>query len=171
MRRLLPLSLGLGLAAGLVGWLAWRDGLVSLGHGPASLPEQGAVSDGRYTNAYFDLSYLLPQQWATGLDGPGPSETGYYVLSTLIPTDDLNGTILIAAQDTFFAHKEYSDVAAAATDFRQAMSRVAAMTIDREPSEMKIAGRGICKKRLVGDAATVEIRHCAAVVELNAGGI
>jgi hypothetical protein len=144
MRRLLPLGLCLSLAAGLVGWLAWRDGFVSLGHGPAiSLPEQGAVSNGRYANAYFDLSYALPQQWTTGLDGPGPSETGYYVLSTLIPTDDLNGTILVAAQDTFFATKSYSDVAAAAIDFRQAMSQIPAMTIDREPSEMKIADRDV----------------------------
>jgi hypothetical protein len=143
MRRLLRLGLGLGLAAGLVGWLAWRDGFVSL-HGPAiSLPEQGAVTKGRYTNAYFDLSYPMPQQWTTGLDGPGPSETGYYVLSTLAPTDDLNGTILIAAQDTFFSIKSYSDVAAAAIDFRQAMSQIPAMTIDREPSKMRIADRDV----------------------------
>ena len=144
MRRLLPLGLGLGLAAGLVGWLAWRDGFVPLGHGPAiALPEQGAVAKGRYTNAYFDLSYPVPQQWTTGLDGPGPSETGYYVLSTLAPTDDLNGTILITAQDTFFSMKSYSDVAAAAVDFRQAMSQIPAMTIDREPSEMRIADRDV----------------------------
>jgi Gram-negative bacterial TonB protein C-terminal len=143
MRRLRRLGLGLGLAAGLVGWLAWRDGFVSL-HGPAiSLPEQGAVTKGRYTNAYFDLSYPMPQQWTTGLDGPGPSETGYYVLSTLAPTDDLNGTILIAAQDTFFSIKSYSDVAAAAIDFRQAMSQIPAMTIDREPSKMRIADRDV----------------------------
>src|SRR5215471_2014802 len=144
MRRLLHLGLGLGLAAGLVGGLAWHYGSVSLGHGPAGLnPEMGEVAQGSYTNAYFDLSYPLPQAWTTGLAGPGPSETGYYVLSTLIPFGDLVGTILISAQDTFFAHKEYSDVGAAATDFRQAMSRVAAMTINREPSEMKIAGRDV----------------------------
>jgi len=144
MRRLLSLGLGLGLAAGLVGWLAWRDGFVSLGHGPAvALPEQGAVAEGRYANAYFDLSYPLPQQWTTGLDGPGPSETGYYVLNTLVPTGDLNGTILIAAQDTFFAAKSYSDVAAAAIDFRQAMSQIPAMTIDREPAQMRIGDRDV----------------------------
>ena len=143
MRRRLSVGLGLGLAAGLVGWLAWRDGFVSL-HGPAiALPEQGAVAKGRYTNAYFDLSYPVPEQWSTGLDGPGPSETGYYVLSTLVPTDDLKGTSLIAAQDTFFSIKSYSDVAAAAIDFRQAMSQIPAMTIDREPSEMRIADRDV----------------------------
>jgi len=144
MRRLLYLSLGLGLAAGLVGWLAWRYGSVSLAHGPAMLnPDVGEVAHGSYTNAYFDLSYPLPQEWTMGLPGPGPSESGYYVLSTLIPAGDLDGTILIAAQDTFFAHKDYSNVAAAATDFREAMSRVAAMTIDREPSETKIGGRDV----------------------------
>ena len=144
MRRLLPLGLGLSLAAGLVGWLAWRDGFVSFGHGPATAsPEQGVVTKGRYTNRYFDLSYLLPQQWTTGLTGPEPSETGYYVLSTLVPTDDLKGTILIAAQDTFFTTKSFSDVATAAVDFRQAMSQIPAMTIDREPSEMRIADRDV----------------------------
>ena len=144
MRRLLYLGVGLGLVAGLVGWAAWRYGSVLLANGPVMLnPDVGELAHESYTNAYFDLSYPLPRQWTTGLPGPDPSETGYYVLSTLIPAGDLNGTILIAAQDTFFTHKEYSDVAAAATDFRQAMSRVAAMTIDREPSEMKIAGRDV----------------------------
>jgi hypothetical protein len=144
MRRLLHLGLGLGLAAGLAGWLAWRYGSVSLAHGPAMLiPEQGAIANGSYTNAYFDLSYPLPQQWTKGLAGPDPSETGYYVLSTLIPTGDLNGTVLIAAQDTFFSAKPYSNVAAAASDFRQVMSRIPAMTIDGEPSKMTIADRDV----------------------------
>jgi hypothetical protein len=144
MRRLLYVGLGLGLAAGLVGWSAWRYGSVSFAHGPAMLnPDVGEVVHGSYTNAYFDLSYPLPKQWTAGLAGPGPSDTGYYVLGTLIPAGDLDGTILISAQDTFFTHKEYSDVAAAATDFRQAMSRVAAMTIDREPSEVKVGGRDV----------------------------
>jgi TonB family protein len=144
MRQLLYLGLGLGLVAGLAGGGAWLYGSVSLGHGPAMLnPDVGEVAHEGYTNAYFDLSYPVPRDWTVGLAGPDPSETGYYVLSTLIPTGDLDGTILIAAQDTFFAHKDYRDVAAAATDFRQAMSRVAAMTIDREPSEMKIAGRDV----------------------------
>jgi TonB family protein len=145
MRRLLYLGLSLGVVAGLAGWSVWRYGSVLLGHdGPVMLnPDVGEVARGSYRNAYFDLSYPVPKDWAAGLAGPAPSDTGYYVLSTLIPAGDPGGTILIAAQDTFFARKEYSDVAAAATDFRQAMSRVAAMTIDREPSEMKIAGRNV----------------------------
>jgi TonB family protein len=144
MRRLLYLGFGLGLVAGLAGGMFWIYGSVSWAHGPAMLnPDVGEVAHESYTNAYFDLSYPLPRQWTTGLAGPDPSDTGYYVLGTLVPAGDLDGTILIAAQDTFFTRKEYSNVAAAASDFRQAMSRVAAMTIDREPSEMKIAGRDV----------------------------
>jgi hypothetical protein len=140
MRRLLLL----GLAIGLVGWMAWNYGSVSLSHGAATSampnPEDGAVENGRYANRYFDLSYLLPPGWTAGLAGPDPSETGYYVLSSLVPTGERDSTILITAQDMFFAAKPDSDLAAAASDFREATARIDGMTIDHEPSETTIAG-------------------------------
>jgi hypothetical protein len=105
-----------------------------------SAPEDGVVVNGRYANKYFDVSYPLPQGWTTGLPGPEPSETGYYVLSSLVPTDEHKATILIAAQDMFFAQKPFSNVAAAASDFREAMADVAGMAIDQEPVEVTIAG-------------------------------
>jgi len=140
MRRLLLL----GLAISLLGWTAWSYGSVSLSHGAATstipIPEEGAVADGHYANRYFNLSYPLPQGWTTGLAGPDPSEIGYYVLSSLVPTGERDSTILITAQDMFFATKPDSDLAAAASDFREAMARVDGMTIDHEPSETTIAG-------------------------------
>src|SRR5215467_8575475 len=138
MRRL---SL-LGLAIGLVGWIAWSYGSVSPGAVTSSMsnPEDGAVANGRYVNMYFDLSYPLPPEWAEGLAGPEPSETGYYVLSSLVPKGEHDSTILIAAQDRFFADNPDNDLAAAVRDFREAMARVDGMTIDHEPSEMTIAG-------------------------------
>jgi hypothetical protein len=59
----------------------------------------------------------------------------------LIPTGDLKGTILIAAQDLFFAPKEPADTAQSAHEFATSIAQVAGMTIDRQPSEVSIAGR------------------------------
>jgi Gram-negative bacterial TonB protein C-terminal len=139
MRRLLFL----GLTTCLVGLFAWWYGSVSSPRGAvpsALIPEDGVVANDRYTNKYFDLSYPLPQGWTTGLSGPEPSETGYYVLSSLVPTGEHNATILIAAQDMFFALKPFSNAVAAASDFREAMAHVDGMAIDREPVEVSIAG-------------------------------
>src|ERR1700757_4386786 len=116
MRRLLllVLLLGVGAATGLVSWLGWRYGAVTLFHGTVSqmsLPEGGKVRGGMYVNDYFDLSYPLPEGWTEGLPGPDPSDTGYYVLSSLNPQSEVNATVLIAAQDMFFAAQPHGDVA------------------------------------------------------------
>jgi len=144
MRRLL-LLLGVGVATSLVSWLGWRYGAVTLPYGtvmsPMPVPEGGKVLSGLYVNDYFDLSYPLPEGWTEGLAGPDPSDAGYYVLSSLIPRSELNATILIAAQDMFFASKSYGNIAEVVHDFRQAMSEVDGMTIDREPTEVKVADR------------------------------
>jgi len=94
-----------------------------------------------YINPYFDLAYRLPPGWREGMAGPDPSESGYYVLSTLVPDGEFTGTILIAAQDTFFASEPDSNAAAMVGDFRRAVAQVDGMTIDREPSEVTIGDR------------------------------
>ena len=104
-----------------------------------SNPEDGKVANGIYANDYFSLSYRLPEGWAEGLAGPEPSHFGYYALRTLIPRDELDGTILIAAQDMFFADGPLRNAVEAASDLRRAMSEIEGMTIDREPSQMRIA--------------------------------
>jgi hypothetical protein len=138
MRQLLLVS----LTVCLVGSLAWWYGSSLLLPGAVPLamptPEGGAVANGRYSNGYFDLSYPLPEGWTEGLAGPEPSQTGYYVLSSLVPTGEFDGKILIAAQDRFFAPKPDNDAAQAASDFRDAMARIDGMTVD-EPAEMNIA--------------------------------
>jgi hypothetical protein len=139
MRRLLLL----GIAICLVGWLAWRYGGMTPLFGTVAAampnPEDGKFANGVYTNGYFGLSYPLPEGWAEGLAGPEPSHSGYYALKTFIPREELDGTILIAAQDMFFADKPLSNAVEAASDFRRAMSEVEGMTIDREPLQMQIA--------------------------------
>jgi hypothetical protein len=145
MRRVLPLFGVLGVAAVFAGWLTWHYGAVTFVYGPVTpqtpTPEDGRVLSENYINEYFDLSFPLPEGWTEGDAGPDPSDTGYYVLRSLVPKSELNATILIAAQDLFFADKRYADMAEMARDFRQAMSEVDGMTIDREPAEIKVDDR------------------------------
>ena len=144
MRRLL-LFVGLGVATCVASGLAWRYGAVTLPYGTVMsllpVPEDGKVLSGTYVNDYFDLSYPLPEGWTEGEPGSDPSDTGYYVLSSLIPESEPNATIMIAAQDMFFASKSHGNIAEMVRDFRQAMSEVDGMTIDREPTEVKVADR------------------------------
>jgi hypothetical protein len=140
MRRLL---LPAGVAILLAGGLLWRYDAVPFGIVAANMPvpEDGKVVNGIYVNDYFDLSFPLPEGWTEGEPGPEPSNFGYYVLRSLIPRADLNASILIAAQDMFFARGSHGDIAEVVHDFRQAMSEVNGMTIDREPAEVKIGDR------------------------------
>jgi Gram-negative bacterial TonB protein C-terminal len=144
MRRLL-LLVSVVVATSLANWLGWRYGAVIRPYGtvvsPMPVPEDGKVLGGIYVNDYFDLSYPLPQGWTEGLAGPDPSDAGYYVLSSLVPQSEQNAAIMIVAQDMFFASKSHGNIAEMVHDFRQAMSEVDGMMIDREPTEVKVADR------------------------------
>jgi hypothetical protein len=70
------------------------------------LPEGGVVANHVYSNPYFGLTYLLSPDWNEKYSGPPPSDSGYYVLAQIRPSDTFKGTsrgsILIATQDLFF---------------------------------------------------------------------
>ena len=70
------------------------------------LPEGGGVAGRAYSNAYFGLTYPLRADWIEKYKGPPPSDTGYYVLAQIRPSDTYKGTtrasVLITAQDLFF---------------------------------------------------------------------
>jgi hypothetical protein len=108
---------------------------------PTSRPHEGTVTNGIYTNKYFDLSYPVPSGWMEGMAGPDPSQSGYYVLRTLTPIGEPAGSILIAAQDTFFAAKAFTDAMAMAHEVGRTMAALPGMTIDRQPAEETISGR------------------------------
>jgi hypothetical protein len=138
MQRLLYASATIAIC--FLGWLAWQYGAaLSLRGTATSNPEDGKVADGSYTSDYFNLAYRLPQGWTAGEAGPDPSASGYYVLAELLPQAETNGTILIAAQDKFFATNTRGSAADIAHDFERAMSNIEGMTIDRELTEMKVA--------------------------------
>ena len=138
MRRAIYLS----AVTCLLGLLAWHFGVANFIRGTKTAapdPEEGKVALGKYENGYFGLAYRLPQDWAVGETGPGPSQSGYYVLSTLTPKSGSSANILIAAQDMFFNAGARADVKDMTRDFRQAVSNVEGMTIDRDLTEIKVA--------------------------------
>jgi hypothetical protein len=103
------------------------------------------ITNGIYTNKYFDLSYPVPSGWMEGLGGPDPSISGYYVLRTLTPIGEPAGNILIAAQDTFFAAKAFRDPMSMAREVNRSMAALPGMTIDRQPAEETISGRAFSR--------------------------
>ena len=101
-------------------------------------PDDGKIVDGVFVSDYFNLSYRLPDGWTEGLAGPAPSQSGYYVLGTWTPKRDFAGTVLVVAQDMFFAPDSSDDVKNVVAEFRQVMSAVDGMTIDREPAPVSV---------------------------------
>src|SRR3974377_1626504 len=121
--------------------LSYLAGIVCLACGlahqialvPSPRPNEGTVADGIYTNKYFHLSYPVPPGWKGGAGGPRPSYSANYVLTTLVPVEGSTGTIMIAAQDAFFAPKGAREIMPAAQELSRAMAALPGMTIDRQP--------------------------------------
>jgi hypothetical protein len=103
-------------------------------------PEDGKVIGGVFVSDYFNLSYRLSDELTEGLAGPPPSQSGYYVLGTWTPKRDFAGTVLVVAQDMFFAPAPSDDMKNVVAEFRQVMSAVDGMTIDREPAPVSVGG-------------------------------
>jgi len=140
MRRVCRLGMRACLASVLVCVLTsvtWQPGLAA----EMPRPEDGSVADGVYANRYFDLSYPVPAGWTHDLVGPPPSAGGYYVLASLVPSGPPTGSILIAAQDSFFVAAPLDDPEAAARAFAASIAKVDGMTIDRPPTAVALAGR------------------------------
>jgi hypothetical protein len=124
---------------------AWYHGIATQPHGlstaPAAKPEDTDVADGTFQSEYFGLTLRLPRGWSAGPAGPPPSQFGDYVLGTLVPEDKNAGTVVIAAHDMFFADAPHENAAAMIRGFRTSTAEIPGMTIDREPSELRIGGR------------------------------
>jgi hypothetical protein len=134
--------LGLAACLAVMGAVLHGAMLSSPGAGvfQSANPEDVKVADGVFVSDYFDLSYRVPDGWTEGLAGPEPSQSGYYVLGTWSPKHDFAGTVLVVAQDMFFAPDTSDDVKNVVADFRQVISTVDGMTIDREPTQVSVAG-------------------------------
>jgi hypothetical protein len=125
----------------LVTGLAWHSGSAAFAAEPMPRPDDSTVADGVYTNRYFGLSYRLPAGWKQDLAGAPPSASGYYVLASLVPGGEFTGTILVAAQDAFFAGEPLDDLPAAAQAFARSIAKVDGMTVDQAPSRVVLGRR------------------------------
>ena len=105
-------------------------------------PESGAFEKDSYTNKYFDLSFPVLPDWREDYQGPPPSTSGYYVLEGLRTKGELNGTILIAAQDTFFLPVNNSlDL----LKRRQEQAVVSLLKIEASPRKMKMGNQDFAR--------------------------
>ncbi len=108
-----------------------------------ALPEEGAISHGRYQNAYFGLDYAAGSDWIQRYEGPPPSDSGYYVLAQMESKDSSRaadrGHLLIAAQDLFFSLLPVRSAAELISYYQQHLS--VEYRVERPPDNLRIANR------------------------------
>jgi hypothetical protein len=107
------------------------------------LPEDGAISNGRYDNPYFGLEYAVGSDWTQRFEGPPPSDSGYYVLAQIEPKNPAvapgTGRLLIAAQDLFFSLAPVHSAAELIGYYQQHLG--AEYLLQRAPIKERIANR------------------------------
>jgi hypothetical protein len=110
---------------------------------PSALPEDGAITNGRYNNAYFGLEYAVGTDWTQRYEGPPPSESGYYVLAQIEPKKPAPangvGHLLIAAQDLFFSMPQVRSAADLISYYQKHLGPE--YRVERAPTELHIANR------------------------------
>src|SRR5438309_10381350 len=155
--RKATIAIGSLLALAVVLLMRWQAIGPARGYPP---PEDGAVSRGVYRNEYFGLLYPLPPTWVEDLKGPPPSATGYYSLASLKPQDSLAATLLIAAQDNFFAERPVTT----AEDFLERTKRQLDPALSAEPPvQVKIAGQSFARL----DYAGAGLHHVLLATEIR----
>jgi hypothetical protein len=131
-------------------------------------PEDGAVAGGTYANPYFGLTYPLLPGWTEGLKGPPPSFSGYYVLATLNGDEEARASILLVAQDLFFAAKTISDIHDMARSLRDNQAGTLGMSVDGGPTELDIAGHSLIRVDYSGSDLyrvwLAETRRCHVLI-------
>jgi hypothetical protein len=126
------------------------------------LPVAVRGSSSTTTNSRGTLNRSLPSGWTEDRQGPAPSYSGYYVLIALKGSGGRVGTMLITAQDQFFATDPPISSAEMVEQFRRRISAIDGMAIDHEPEEMTISGArftrldysgvGLFRAMLVGES-------------------
>jgi hypothetical protein len=137
------------LCAATVACTAQAEALLVRGAWPSAsdattpLPENGIIANEVYENQYFGLKYALAPGWNQQVEGPPPSDSGYYVLAQIEPVDrrrqPLEGHALIAAQDMFFGAAPAQTAAALIGYSKQHLDP--AYKIERQPKAVRIGGR------------------------------
>ena len=107
-------------------------------------PEGGMVKGSSYGNQYFALSYPLPPDWREDVKGPLPSNAGYYVLAAVRPKGQFNATVLLTAQDMFFAALPVN-TSLDLLKQRQRQAAQSTLTIDKPAREINTAGHSFAR--------------------------
>ena len=119
------------------------------------LPEGGRLDARTYGNSYFGMELPLPQGWGQKYEGPPPSDSGYYVLAQLLPTQPASnqprGTLLISAQDQFFATNQAPDPMQLMNYTRDHLQ--ADYRVEGQPRKVELAGRTFVRLDYVAAAA------------------
>jgi hypothetical protein len=104
------------------------------------VPEGGTVLHNVYTNDYFGMSYDIPMDWTELYKGPPPSDSGRYVLAQLSPSETFKGpsrgTVLISAQDMFFAPQAATNAVDLVKDSRDHLQ--SDYKVEIQPSATKV---------------------------------
>ncbi len=133
------------------------------------LPEDGKVVDGRYRNDYFGLVYPIPDKWSEQAAGPPPSDSGSYVLEQLALVDReqrVKAHVLITAQDLFFSALPVANATELIAALRAGLAPL--YEIEREPDEVKIAGRTFARFRYKSAVAGLHWRILSTDVRCHA---
>jgi hypothetical protein len=111
------------------------------------VPEGGKVTGNVYRNQYFGLEYTLAADWIRKYDGPPPSDSGYYVLAQMQPSDTFKGpnrgSVLIAAEDLFFTPTQASSTLELIKFTRNNLQ--SDYTVARAPAEVRLAGHSFVR--------------------------
>jgi hypothetical protein len=111
------------------------------------VPEGGKVSTATYDNPYFGFTLPLSAGWIQKYEGPPPSDSGYYVLAQLRPSEaergPIHGTLLVAAQDLFFSPIRFGD-SLELINYSRAHLR-ADYRVEYAPTNVTIAGRSFVR--------------------------
>ncbi len=118
------------------------------------LPEGGSISGSVYTNPYFGLSYPFSSDWYEKTKGPPPSDSGYYVLAQIRPSDTFKGPtkglILVGAQDLFFSLLPANNAMELISHVKDSLRPE--FKVERPPTEVRIANRSFARYDYVAPA-------------------
>lgn len=125
--------------------------------------------DGIYRNRYFGVVYPLSAEWYQKFEGPPPSDSGYYVLTQLRPTDkfkgSVKGTILVSAQDLFFTPVPAANTVELITYSRDRLRPD--YKVEAQPSAVNIANHSFVRFDYVAPAADLHFYVLATQIRCH----
>jgi hypothetical protein len=135
-----------------------------------ALPEDGAVANGKYANAYFGLEYGFGADWTQRFEGPPPSESGYYVLAQIERQSQAQSFgqshILIAAQDLFFTLNPAHDALELIRRYQEHLG--AEYRVQQPPTKVRVANRDFVRFDYLSPAAGLQWHVLATEIRCHA---